>query len=293
MSYFWHDLCGSVRDMAARGKRDFDITVGVAQLVMLVVFAMIFVPPLRHVIAGLGVIVMGLILLVALVAAGIALIRRSNKSSCASNGDFVTHSAMLSSRSSTEIKSVETTTDLIGQLRGIDWFQFEKVVALAYRKLGYTVTSRGGANPDGGIDVILEMVGQKSAVQCKHWKAQDVGVRTMREFLGALTASGIQKGIFVTLSGFSADAKEFADANGIELVDQTGLAKLLESASARFDPEVLEILHDKHKYCPKCGAEMKLRRARKGPNQGQQFWGCSNFKTRGCRGKLPYQPRLA
>ena len=34
--------------------------------------------------------------------------------------------------------------------------------------------------------------------------------------------------------------------------------------------------------CPRCGAEMVRRTARRGPNQGQQFWGCLRFPK--CRG---------
>lgn len=34
--------------------------------------------------------------------------------------------------------------------------------------------------------------------------------------------------------------------------------------------------------CPKCGSEMILRRAKKGANAGNQFWGCSNYPQ--CRG---------
>src|SRR5207248_4229346 len=84
---------------------------------------------------------------------------------------------------------------LIERLRAIDWFQFEKVVAATYRKLGYHVTRRGGANPDGGIDVIIEKEGLKTAVQCKQWKVSNVGVRPVREFLGALTDAGLTNGI--------------------------------------------------------------------------------------------------
>jgi hypothetical protein len=40
--------------------------------------------------------------------------------------------------------------------------------------------------------------------------------------------------------------------------------------------------------CPKCGSEMKLRTAKKGDNQGQQFWGCSNFPR--CRAMVAYEP---
>ena len=42
--------------------------------------------------------------------------------------------------------------------------------------------------------------------------------------------------------------------------------------------------------CPKCGSEMKLRTAKKGENQGQQFWGCSNFPR--CRTMLPCEPAV-
>ncbi|MCU7837213.1 MAG: NERD domain-containing protein [gamma proteobacterium symbiont of Taylorina sp.] len=34
--------------------------------------------------------------------------------------------------------------------------------------------------------------------------------------------------------------------------------------------------------CPKCGADMVLRKAKKGSNAGQEFWGCSRFPQ--CRG---------
>jgi len=34
--------------------------------------------------------------------------------------------------------------------------------------------------------------------------------------------------------------------------------------------------------CPKCGSEMILRTVKSGTNQGDQFWGCSNFPR--CRG---------
>lgn len=39
------------------------------------------------------------------------------------------------------------------------------------------------------------------------------------------------------------------------------------------------------KTCPKCGAEMVLRTARRGANAGNQFWGCTNYPK--CRATLP------
>ncbi len=40
-------------------------------------------------------------------------------------------------------------------------------------------------------------------------------------------------------------------------------------------------------HCPKCGSEMVLRTAKSGSNQGEQFWGCSNYPR--CRGILKHE----
>ena len=59
---------------------------------------------------------------------------------------------------------------MTSQLCDVDWYQFEKVVGQVYEGQGYTLERRGGANPDGGIDLLIERDGERSAVQCKHWK---------------------------------------------------------------------------------------------------------------------------
>ncbi len=183
-------------------------------------------------------------------------------------------------------KSVEPSApDLIRQLHSMDWFQFEKLVGHIYRKLGYTVTRRGGANPDGGIDLITEKDGQRTAMQCKHWKTWNVGVKAVREFLGALTDAGIAHGRFITLRGYSVDARQLAKKHGIEMVDETGLVRTLESVNARFDPEVLELLRDERKFCPKCERELIVRTAERGANPGRKFWGCSDYPR--CHFTLP------
>ena len=41
------------------------------------------------------------------------------------------------------------------------------------------------------------------------------------------------------------------------------------------------------KSCPKCGSEMKLRTAEKGPEAGNQFWGCSAYPK--CRSITAYE----
>jgi len=167
--------------------------------------------------------------------------------------------------------------DLLDRLRAIDWFQFEKVVARLYEKQGYVVTRRGGANPDGGIDMVIEKPGIQRAVQCKQWKAWNVGAPAVRNFVGALHIEKFQKGIFVTLRGYTVQAKQLADDQGIEMLAADDLARKLESVDARHDREILELLADERKFCPKCEAQMVLRTVKNGANAGGHFWGCSTY----------------
>jgi len=227
------------------------------------------------------------------VALGVYLIRRTERRSPFSVDTSTTLDVTTFVPQRSELTSIvpiaarvrPTTDELIEQLRAVDWFQFEKVVEKIYWKLGYTVTRRGGANPDGGIDLVIEKDGQRTAVQCKQWRTWNVGVKAVREFLGALTDSGISNGIFVTIRGYTGEAKELAEKHHIEILNETGLTRMLESTDAKFDPDVLSILNDKRKFCPKCESEMLLRTAKKGLRAGGQFWGCSTYPR--CKFTMP------
>jgi restriction system protein len=174
-------------------------------------------------------------------------------------------------------KRPDSLADLMDQLIKIDWFQFEQVAEIVFRKCGYEVERCGGANPDGGVDLFVRKDGQRQAIQCKHWRHSDVGVKTVREFLGAMRDAGIEKGMFVALGGYTEPARELAAKHGIELIDGTRLTAMLKDVDARYDPEIIALLDDQRKFCPKCGNEMEIRTAQKGRNTGSTFWGCTRF----------------
>lgn len=167
--------------------------------------------------------------------------------------------------------------DFRQRLRAIDWFQFEMLVALLLTKKGYAVERRGGAKADDGVDLILEKNGGRTAVQCKHWQAWRVGVKTVRELRGAMAGEGFSKGMLIAMKGFTSDAIQKATEYGIVLRDESDVVRLLEDSDARFDPAVAELLNDARKFCPRCESEMVLRTATRGPNKGQGFWGCSTY----------------
>lgn len=175
-----------------------------------------------------------------------------------------------------ELQSVQFIPELTisEKLRKIDWFQFEKLIELIYQHRGFSVKRLGGANADGGVDLIVKSPAEEFVIQCKHWRKWTVGVRHIREFLGALTDSGIPKGIFITLVGYSDDAKKLADKHGIQILEESDIVVMLVESGLMYSKEISKLFADERKFCPKCEREMVLRTGRV---KGNKFWGCSNF----------------
>jgi hypothetical protein len=259
-----------------------------------VVLASMFIPGVRQMLFSIGIIALAFlgIVVVGLVVFGIYRLATPERNMRGMTRNVFAPASRVPDQKCDDSESEPerpskppSTSGLIEQLRSIDWFQFEKVIGHMYLKLGYNVTKRGGANPDGGIDLIIQKDGQCAAVQCKQWKTWNVGVKPVREFLGALTDAGIRKGKLITLRGYTGEARQLAEKHDIEIVNEAGLAQLIESTDAQFDPEVLELLHDTRKFCPKCEREMVMRVAGKGPNPGGKFWGCLGYPK--CHFTLP------
>jgi len=161
----------------------------------------------------------------------------------------------------------------------LSWRQFESLVSEAFRRKGFLVLDNIEDGPDGGVDLRLRKNGQVVFVQCKHWKARSVGVKVVRELFGVMAAKNVKHGIVVTYGEFTSEAREFGKANAIALIDGPKLTQMIASVqqggNMRAQPEVA-------RACPRCGSEMVLRVAKKGPHSGKEFWGCSKFP--GCRG---------
>ena len=120
----------------------------------------------------------------------------------------------------------------------LEWKRFELLCAKYYEAVGFkSETLRCGA--DGGIDVKLFKVDPSkplAVVQCKAWNSHSVGVKEIRELLGVMAHEKVSRGIFVTTSTYTKDAREFGAANQIELLDGSGfLNKLLDLPKEKQD----------------------------------------------------------
>jgi restriction system protein len=175
-------------------------------------------------------------------------------------------------------KLLERQTGLVS-VGELSWRQFESLVSEAFRRKGFLVLDNIEDGPDGGVDLRLRKNGQLVFVQCKHWKARSVGVKVVRELYGVMAAKNVKHGIVVTYGEFTSEASDFAKANSIALIDGPKLTQMIasvqQSGNMQAQPEVA-------RACPKCGSEMVLRVAKKGPNSGKKFWSCSKFPD--CRG---------
>jgi restriction system protein len=113
-------------------------------------------------------------------------------------------------------------------ISALKWREFEEVIGEAYKRQGYQVEERGGNEPDGGIDLILRKKGEMGLVQCKHWEAEQVGVKIVRELYGVVAAEGATKGIVVTTGYFTRDAEIFAHGKPLLLIRGNELSRLIE-----------------------------------------------------------------
>ncbi len=98
-------------------------------------------------------------------------------------------------------------------------YESEELVAELFKKMGYdvTLTPKSG---DYGVDVIARSGGDVIAIQTKKYtKGNNVGNRDVQRLLGAMHLSTIKanKGILITTSDFTVQAKEQAKEAPIEL----------------------------------------------------------------------------
>jgi len=175
----------------------------------------------------------------------------------------------------------QKSPDMGSCLDKLDWFQLEKLVAVLFEQSNYRVESRGGAHPDGGIDLVVETEGNRIAIQCKKWATWKCGVAVVRELMGSMVHEGIGQGYLVARE-VTNEARELAEKHAIGIIDREKLVTWIEDLKATGNQSVLSALENPEKRCPKCGAGMVLRTASKGRGAGTEFWGCSTFPR--CRG---------
>ncbi len=195
--------------------------------------------------------------------------------------------SIISSRKKKRLYGHLVKNPKLQTLNETSWREFELLVGQFFQQQGYTVRQLAQTGPDDGIDLVVIKDGDKYLVQCKQWRATRVGVKVVRELLGAIAAKGAVGGFVVTSGEFTESASDFVRGRNIELIDGREIIR-------RVSPDSIDLAEQQapehqplsqNPSCPNCNLKMVLRTARQGSNAGNQFWGCSSYpKCRGIRG---------
>ncbi|CTT98640.1 methylated adenine and cytosine restriction protein [Escherichia coli] len=137
-------------------------------------------------------------------------------------------------KSSPDDRLEQALKELLENLLQVSPARFEVIVLDVLHRLGYgghrdDLQCVGGAG-DGGIDGIisLDKLGlEKVYVQAKRWQ-NTVGRPELQAFYGALAGQKAKRGVFITTSGFTSQARDFAHSvEGMVLVDGERLVHLM------------------------------------------------------------------
>ena len=127
-------------------------------------------------------------------------------------------------RRRTKLLADAETRTTAAPLAQLTWKEFEQLVGAHFERLGYSVRfTPDGA--DGGVDVVASKGAEIFLIQCKQWRATQVGVGVVRELFGLIAARGATGGYVVSIGPFTPDARAFAEGRNIELVDANQLLR--------------------------------------------------------------------
>jgi restriction system protein len=195
---------------------------------------------------------------------------------------FLIGAAVSYFKSSRSIQLFDNTRAPNGPaVASLTWQEFERLVAEGFRQRGFDVTEKGGAAPDGGVDLVLARGHERFLVQCKQWRAQQVPVTIVRELYGVMAAEHAAGGYVVTSGRFTHDALAFAQGRNIELIDGEALQAILRQPTNQV-PTLMSAPAPNNNSattpaCPRCQEPMISRVAKRGVHSGSVFWGCRRY----------------
>jgi HJR/Mrr/RecB family endonuclease len=108
--------------------------------------------------------------------------------------------------------------------KSLDGVSFERELGRLFQRMGFKVTTTRHTG-DGGVDLILEMGGQKTVVQCKA-HASKVGIGTARELVASMIDFRAHRGILAATSGVTKPVHKYVKNKKIQILDLNEILKL-------------------------------------------------------------------
>jgi restriction system protein len=124
--------------------------------------------------------------------------------------------------------SSKTVARVLESAASMGWREFSDAVENAFVRDGYTVTRLKGAGADFSLLKNQRLV----LVSCKRWKASSNGIVPLRELVEEGQRREARETMFLTLGELSEQARRYAIANKVGVLQGAGLGKLLRNIAA-------------------------------------------------------------
>ena len=132
-------------------------------------------------------------------------------------------------------------------------YEFEEYIAQLFKSNGFDVQKTSYSH-DGGIDLIATfnepIFSGKYIIQCKKYTDTMVGQPTIRDLYGVVMSEHANKGILITTSDFTDEARTFANNKNIELINGTLLKQIasINSETSHHNELIEGFNYDRYKY---------------------------------------------
>jgi len=173
-------------------------------------------------------------------------VKRQSKENASSGGNpLQTAEEAIAPTDNDLVTSSDYHSELLGIIRSLPPAGFERLCQRLLRESGFQQVEVTGRSGDGGIDgrgllQINPLLSMQVVFQSKRYQASTpVTVSQIRDLRGAM-AGRTDKGIFITTSTFTADARKEALREGvppIELVDAQKLVAMFEKLELGLMPK--------------------------------------------------------
>ena len=174
-------------------------------------------------------------------------------------------------------------------IEAIEWKRFELLCHLIFMASGYN-SELTGDGADEGVDIrIFDKNDPRKSlclVQCKKWQKNKISRELIQQLRGQMATENVEKGGYCVTSTFTSSAKEYAEANNIELFDQRKIIEAFDKLNV-YDRELIlkELLAGDYwtPSCASCGEKFEAITQK----SGKLIWGCKKIKEHGWS-QIPY-----
>jgi len=132
-----------------------------------------------------------------------------------------------------EIKSAFSDRKIISEIAELSPVEFKKLVEDVFTRMGYKITP---SNPmqEEKFDFVAEKNGVRNYIKCKKYQNLEVGMQEVRDFYwDVIKDLGRGRAYFVTSSSFTREARDFAMAKPLELMDTGEILKYVRPAPGK------------------------------------------------------------